>query len=150
MSEFKVTPASEWKRKVYEETLPSGRNVRLQKPQTVSLALRNGRLPESMSAIIKDAMSPAMKGAQANPPPNEGELAIQNSEIMDLLDLICVGSFVEPVIVENPDYEQNQIAIEDVLESDKWWVLNWAGLGGGQLTSASRSPDQPNGSLPAA
>lgn len=140
-----VSPASAWKRKTEIVQLPSGLVAELKKPSVVSLALRGGRLPESLSAIVFDSLNGRKRKDDTDgwQPQNMGEVA-------DLMDVICVGAFVNPKIVENPDYEQGQIAIEDVDEQDKMWVLNWAGVGGGELASARRSPNEQAGNLPAA
>lgn len=139
-----VTPASAWKRKTEVVQLPSGAVAELKKPSVISLALRGGRLPESLSAIVFDSLNGRKRQDTENwKPENPGEIA-------DLMDVICTGAFVNPAIVEQPDYEAGQISIEDVQEEDKLWVLNWAGVGGGELPSARRSPDEQTGSIPVA
>lgn len=139
-----ITPASQWKRPTETHQLPSGKVVKLKRVSPISLIMRAGNIPDSLAHIAMDAINGGGKKNSQAAGFGKQDLGM----IADLMDSITKSAFADPVIVDNPDYENGQIAITDIDDDDKIWVMNWAmNPAGGQATAAERFPEKPVGEL---
>ncbi len=103
--------------------------------------LRSGNIPDSLSETLSSQISGKTKTWQ----PRANEMA----GMVELIDTIAKAAFVAPVVVaSDPDYEAGEIALSDIDDTDKFFILGWA-LGDG-AQAAERFPAQPNASLPPA
>lgn len=145
-TELVVTPASQWKRPGELHQLPSGKIVKLRRTSPISIIMRAGNVPDSLAQIAMDAINGGGKNGAKTVEFKKSDLGM----IADLMDTVNKAVFMEPEIVDNPDYERGQIAISDVDENDKIWVMTWAMNPGGEAPAAERFPEEQAGDLPAA
>lgn len=141
--ELIITPASQWKRPTEVHTLPSGKVVRLKRSTPIGLIMRAGNIPDALAQIAIDAINGGGKKGGKTFEFKKQDLGA----IADLMDTIAKAVFDAPAIVDNPNYDLGQIAITDVDDDDKIWVLTWAMNPGGEAGAASRFPEQPPGDV---
>lgn len=135
---LQVTPASQWKRRTEIKQLPSGVVAELQRPSTVDTILTNGNLPEGLAQVMLDAFV-----TQGN-----AEWKVKPEDlpaIADLVNTLCRATFVNPRIApegSEPNYDAGEIALNDVQDIDRMFILSWATNAGGQAPAATRFPAQ--------
>lgn len=94
-------------------TLPSGLLCRVKRPSIQKL-LRDGHIPSDVAAGL------------ANQTPG------QSADINDLLTIataIAKEAFVDPQIVDEPDYAKGQIAVTDLDENDLAFIVTFVQTG---------------------
>lgn len=130
--EQRVTSGSDW-RKPREEgfikTLPSGKSARL-RPVDMGVLLASGEVPNLLTPL---AVGRIMGEEELEEPVDENEaLREHTTEMVELMNLVCKASFLEPRIVEEPT-EDNEISIEDLEFSDRSFVWSLATQGAEML-----------------
>jgi hypothetical protein len=115
-AELKVTSAASWQRDEPEpHTLPSGNVAILQRPQLLEL-LKAGKIPNTLlSAAI--AMSQGRTGGE------------DMGEVLELLDLLVAAAFIEPRVSLEETPLAGELAITDLSDADRNYVLIWAQRG---------------------
>lgn len=95
--------------------LPSGNVAELQTPSLLAL-FAGGGLPRVFADVFKGGMT----GAQANVSVED----VNPADISALADALVVAAFVSPSVVrEHPDAGRNQIALGQVSDADKMFVM---------------------------
>ncbi len=130
--QLQVTPASQWKRKAHIVQLPSGMVAELQRPSFVDTIMSDGSLPEGLAQVIFEGFN---GGGTSEWKPKPEDLP----RLAELIATICRAAFVAPCIVERgvePNYDAGQIALSDIPDFDRKWVMDWV-LSGGQAGQAA-------------
>lgn len=131
---FTATPAKEW-RNLHDVTLPSGHKVRLKRPDLFRLILKakDGKVPNGLrSWALNKIMGKESNGTW------EPKDAVDVIGYVDMMDYMCEVCFVDPPIVEKPNYANGEISIEDIDAQDREYVFKWAappGVGAAQTFS---------------
>lgn len=129
-----VTPANQWKRQTEILSLPSGVVVELQRPSTIDTILTNGNLPEGLANVMIDAF---VTGGQS-------EFKMKGEDLpafADLVNTLCRAAFVSPKIVAadvEPNYDANEISINDVKDIDRMFILGWVTKAGGKAAAVTK------------
>lgn len=121
----KTNFAQTWKRQTMVVDFPSGAQAEMTRPDALSLMSEDGAIPDMFFAAMNDAQSGKnpMEGLDAS------ETRAFLKTIMYLAEQLALRHFVNPRIVENPDYENGEISIDDVKAmsmEDKQFLTNWA------------------------
>lgn len=141
--QLQITPASQWKRPTEIKQLPSGAVVELQRPSTVDTILSNGNLPEGLAQVMMDTF---ITGGNAQWKVKPEDLPA----IAELVNTLCRASFVTPKIVAEgivPNYDANEIAMSDVLDNDRMFVLGWVMNAGGKAPAVTQFPEKQMGAV---
>ncbi len=139
MNNLQVTPASQWKTQTEIHELPSGVIVELKRPSTVDTILSNGNLPEGLAQVMLEAFTGGNSQWKVGP----AELPA----LADLINTLCRAAFVNPRIApegKQPDYDNNEIALSDVKDIDRTWILAWVTKAGGQASAVTHFPQRQN------
>jgi len=143
-STLEITPASQWKRHSERVRLPSGLVAELQRPSTVDTILTDGNLPDGLAQVMLDAF---VTGGNT-----QWKVSAQDlPAVADLVNTLCRAAFVNPRIAPEgtaPNYDAGEIALDDVLDIDRLFILSWATNAGGQAPAASRFPAQQVAGVP--
>jgi hypothetical protein len=97
--------------------LPSGNVAKLKRPGVLAAAsISNGR------NLISDAVLTRLHTDSAAPQTDEERAAVIRSNGASYAEIakLC---FVEPRIVDEPDYEAGEIAITDLEDDDLFWIF---------------------------
>lgn len=134
--------AEQFRNRTEEHALPSGAVVLLRRPDITALIMESetGDVPEAFTAQVLDSLKP--KTGRKNGRKEGFEWQPEASDlpvISRFMTLIIRAAFVSPRIVDNPDYEADQIAMSDLTQADKQWVFGWA-MPGMEMAAASRFP----------
>ena len=97
-------------------TLPSGNVARL-RPVSLMHLIRSGQIPDILTPLAA-----SMVWEEMEPDKLTGTVEMAKNAA-DLAELICEASFVDPVIVEEPE-EDNEVSHEHIDDMDKAWVMN--------------------------
>lgn len=133
---LQVTPASQWRRQTEVKQLPSGLVVELQRPSFVDAIMGDGSLPEGLATVIFEGFFNTGNSEWKPKPEDLPKLA-------EMISKICRAAFANPRIVEQgqiPDYDNGQIALADVIDADRRWVLEWAISGGQAVPAVTKFP----------
>lgn len=126
---LQVSSVREWHRARVDGVLfqfPSGMVARV-RPMSMSAFLKIGSIPDMLTWIVAKMVN--------------GEASIESLPIADyqqtlkIMDAFCVGSFMEPRIVEEITDEANEILIEDVSDIDKQTLFQFIGAPASSLES---------------
>lgn len=137
-----VTPIQDWQAASEEEvTLPSGKVVRLRRPDLVDLLMGNGDIPDVLTNMIVDSIN---GGGRKEFEINKETLP----QLIESINVIAKAVFVEPKLWNEiyADEAQGIIPIGWVSFADKTHVFAWAM--GAQFQPAETFPAQQNGHLP--
>ena len=141
---LEITPASQWKRRSERVRLPSGVVAELQRPSTVDTILTDGNLPDGLAQVMLDAFV-----TQGNA---QWKVSAKDlPAVADLVNTLCRAAFVNPRIAPEgaaPDYDAGEIALDDVQDIDRMFILSWATHAGGQAPAVSRFPEQQMAGVP--
>lgn len=125
------TKAKEWKKpapRIQQMVLPSGNEVVLNKPDLVGLVANNaGLIPDQLTPQVADQI-------EGKPMPTKISLK-DWPRLGEFIDMVCKTCFVHPVIVDNPDYDKDELSLADIEPEDKLFVFKWALPGEVQLLS---------------
>lgn len=134
-----VTPISEWEPQAEEVTLPSGKVVKLKRPDLVSMISGEGDVPDVLSNMILSMVngSGGSKEIDINPE--------TLPQIMSSLNVIAKACFVEPLLWDNPQRDETHIPVSWVTFGDKGFVMAWAL--GGQYEPVKTFPPAANGNM---
>jgi hypothetical protein len=136
--QLQVTPATQWKRQTEIVLLPSGVTAELQRPSTIDTILTDGNLPDGLAQVM---IAGLITGEEA-------EMTIKGSDlpaIADLVKTLCRAAFVSPKIVDEstePNYDKNEIALADVKDVDRMFILAWVTNAGGKAKAAGKFRDK--------
>lgn len=144
------TPAHAWKKQVEMVTLPSGNVAALKKPSVLNMLMTDGDIPEAFARQISDSISGNSRNAK---PTNE--VVVKQNELPQLIqfaDRVCVAAFINPCIVQErePDYDNGEIALDDVNTEDRLFVMAWSmGETGGEssTTATTAFPEESPGGV---
>lgn len=134
-----VSSAADFKKAVYAELeLPSG-NVCLARRPGLQKLVMEGRIPNSLSGIVQDAMSGAggesVKKSIGDMTPQQLEDA---AKFTDLIVVECVN---QPKVLMPPESEDDRqddlLYVDEVDDQDKNFILNWA-FGGTSIVEKFR------------
>jgi len=130
---LQVTPAAQWQRKTEIIGLPSGKVAEVQPLSMMSLILGDtaGDVPDMITAQVI---------AQFAGKETPSQLEINKSELPRMgafIKRIVVASMVNPRIVENPDYNNGEIAYDDVSDEDREFLMGRA-MPARELATAER------------
>lgn len=120
MTNLIPTPAAEWRRAAIDGevyTLPgSGRNARLRTVSLLALAARAGTVPNPLAhQVLK------LEGVSRTPK-NEQEQITNYREFAAGYAEVAKLCFVEPRVVDEPNYDAGEIAPADLTEHDLIWL----------------------------
>ena len=125
-----------WKPQTEYVTLPSGQQPRIRRIDVISLIMEDGNVPDNvMNLITSGGDLTELKGEDT-------------TAFVRLMNETCRQVFVEPRIVDNPDYDSNEIRVTDVEFRDKLYL--WQHLMGGATQQVARFPEEQNPSGDAA
>ena len=117
MSKKRPTRGSEWRkqrREGYLIPLTSGNVARL-RPVALDVLLKQGRIPDFLTSAVSELLF------EGNP--KSKDMAQYTSDMLELMNVICIAAFVEPRIVEDPQGE-DEIGIDDLHLKDKAQVMS--------------------------
>lgn len=103
----------QWKPNTEFVTLPSGNSPRIRKLDVVSMIMDDGNVPDTLLALIS-------QGGDMTQLSGNDMMAL-----VKILNQMCRAVFVEPAIVDAPDYDANQISIYDVEFADKMSLFQY-------------------------
>lgn len=146
-----VTSVSEWKKdsqvKATPLPLPSGKTALVRRPG-MQVFLNRGMIPNSLLEVIGPIMEQAQKkpGAVTDKKIDAelnvmGEKMLQDpakiKEMLDLVDAVTVFCVVQPPVHQTPenfeDREDDLLYVDEVDETDKMFIFNYAVGGSGDL-----------------
>ena len=138
--------AEQFRNRTEEHALPSGATVLLRKPDITALIMESdtGDVPEAFTQQVLDSLNPK-PGRKNGRKEHDFEWRPEASDlpvISRFMTLIIRAAFVSPRIVDNPDYEADQIAMSDLTQADKQWVFGWA-MPGMEMAAAGKFPGEP-------
>lgn len=120
-------------RKTFTVTLPiCGQEVKIRKPDLLKLALRakNGQMPSAMRQQVFDSLNGKITSVeQVREAVKRGDFELNDSNsdsYLTYLDMLITDMLLEPRIVENPDYGNGEIGIDDMDTVDKQWLAKWS------------------------
>ena len=147
-----TTPASEWGKKSAQiVTLPSGNVSELKQPDIVSLLFEDSDIPDFIAAPLLQNLGVSESQSSKN---KQQSMTKQDlATLMRWASNLTVSVMVSPVCLpkgEKPDYEKNQISIDDVGFEDRMSIFEWVLEASGITDAAANFREQPNGSLPVA
>lgn len=115
----KATSGKAWRQPKEEGelwTLPSGNVARL-RPVSLMYLIRSGEIPDILTPV---AASMVWDQVEVDKLSETVEMAKATAE---LAELICLASFVDPVIVDDPQ-EDNEVSLAHIDDMDKSWVMS--------------------------
>lgn len=127
-----VTSGKAWRARTEEVTLPSGNTAELRKPDVLSLVMRNGGIPDVLTAQV-------MAGLQDEGGKSPKFGAKELGQLLEMLNTVTRACFVSPRIVDKPEEElaEDELRVEDVSMEDKSFIFQWAaGSGDGAAVSS--------------
>lgn len=105
------TPASAWRKlEPSLHTLPSGNAAVLERPSLME-AMRRGEIPEH---LIEAAV--AMMEGRASP---------NYAATADLVAFMVAAAFVEPRVRYEGELEDGEVAIEEIDDADRTYIIGW-------------------------
>lgn len=121
-----------WKPQTQFVTFPSGQRARVKRIDVVSLILDGGNVPDNVIGFMLNGGNPTeMTGADA-------------SALLKAMNQALRATFISPAIVDEPDYENDQISIFDVELADKMWYWQWL-MTGTEVGNVARFPQEQGG-----
>ncbi len=120
-----ATSGKAWRARTEEVQLPSGNVAELRKPDVLALVMRNGGIPDVLTAQVMGGL--VDENAK---PPEFG--AKELGQLLEMLNVVTRACFVNPRIVDKAEAElaDDELRIEHVSMEDKQFVFAWA-IGGG-------------------
>ncbi len=124
MDTTKLTSATEWRR-IKEEgqtvELPSGNVVQL-RPVSMEALYASGAIVDGLTPIVASIISTG--GFSSG---NEPEAILDAAKKMiELKRILCTACMLSPKIVDEPDYDNNEIAYFDLSSEDSEFIMSWA------------------------
>lgn len=123
--------AKRWKqnRQIYKDVeFPSGATADLQRVDTQAMIAEDGSIPDTFYSLAIE-----QEQAQATGQPMSLSGA-QAKEFMQMQGYITMQAarkaYVSPRIVDEPNYDNDEIAIEDLTPADKQFLWKWLTEGG--------------------
>ena len=105
--------------------LPSGAVVRCKRP-SIGKLIAEGHIPTDVAAVLFD-QEESKPGKQARVNPKE------MPKLLNLQRYIAEQAVVEPAIVENPDYDKNQVSIDVFDDADLSFIMQFVQTGNKDL-----------------
>lgn len=109
-------------------TLPSGLEVEVRKPNVKKLVLhsKKGEVPEFLTNLVLGGMNGTITNPQQLMEGLSDEKKLEAVDAVTQFGVILLKSMlVWPVISDNPDYENGEIALEDLDEADQDFLTAW-------------------------
>lgn len=119
--------------------LPSGLTALLRRPSLLSLVAHapDGAIPPA----FKSQLQQRFKGSASGKMPE-----VSLAEMEQVMRYIAAAAFVSPVVVpagDVPDYERNEIAVDDIDPEDVQFIFMWVnGTGAREVAAIERFPQQ--------
>lgn len=134
-----MADASVWRREEVALTLSKG-EVTVRKPNVLALVLndKEGQVPDSLSRMVLDSFDPTKRSKKKEPWKMERS---DMPKMSAFIDLVVRASLVDPVIKDNPVYENGEIHIDDLDLADKIKIFEWA-MPTEEVRAAERFPDR--------
>lgn len=120
-------------------TLPSGLVAKLRRPSMLKLIAQapEGAVPASFRNMLQ-ARAAGNKNRASDIPLAEMDAAMR---------YVAAAAFVQPVVVPDgdvPDYERDEIALDDIDPADIQFVFTWVSITGAGITApVERFPTEP-------
>jgi hypothetical protein len=122
--------------------IPFGNTALVKKPSLFAIMNEDGNIPNSFYVAM---FSADQKTGQINMNTMSDDQKIEYIKtMMYMADKVARESFVSPSISENPDYDNDEIALDDIDDRDKEHLLNWV-MGGGQVPEVKNFPGKKRG-----
>lgn len=123
--------AQAFKQLQQEVKLPSGVAVLVRQPNVESLITEEGGVPDTLFDLMFSGIEPDKAEAKVKQMSNDEKRAYLKAQL-HLADQIVKQCFVSPMVVDSePDYELDQIVIEDIPIKDRIYIMQWA-MGNGE------------------
>lgn len=122
MTQLQVTPASQWRRASQEGELyelpGSGMVARLKRPALLALAAKAGTVPNLLAQEVL-----RLEGVSRTPKTEQEQIKNYQEFSQGYIEVakLC---FVEPRIVDQPNYDNGEIAVTDLAEVDLFWLYS--------------------------
>ncbi len=127
--------AKQWKRPVFEDVeFPSGKTANLVRPSMMNVMTREGNIPNSLQQFI-------FSGGHKTMDDNDPETM---RALMFLADRLAIAAFSSPRVVtgREPNYDADEMALDDIDDTDKLFLLNWVMQGGEPAEALARFLEQ--------
>lgn len=125
--------AKQWrKNRVREITFPSGGIAEVRTVSVTSMIMNDGSIPDTLYEFMLDGVG---QNGSANLASLNGNSRETLQSMVDLQNQVARDAFVSPRIVDEPDYDNDEIHIDDVSDADKGFLLGWL-MGGGDPADA--------------
>jgi len=129
--------AHQWKKKTEELTFPSGNVALVKKPSLFAIMNQDGNIPNSFYVAM---FSVDQKSGLVDMSGMSDEQKIEYVKtMMYMADKVAREAFVSPSIADHPDYDNDEITLDDIDDQDKEHLLNWV-MGGGQVPEVRKFP----------
>lgn len=115
-------------------TLPSGKVVKVKK-LSITFMVKNKMFPPDLVNLMMRFQNPTTAGIR-----NQDEA----EKIIQAMEIIIKACMLEPRVVDQPNYDNNEISPDDLEDDDKVFVYQWAQ--GGLAEAKSFRSEEPNAS----
>lgn len=129
--------AHKWKKKAETVVFPSGLDAEIKNPDLFALMDADGNIPNSFYASMMTVDGKGQMDASAM---SEDEKVVYFKTMMYLADKVAIKAFVSPKIVDEPDYDNDEIHLSDVELNDKQFLLERVMGGGDTAKPVKRFP----------
>ncbi len=110
--------------------LPSGAVIKVQQRGGMQAFIRAGVIPNSLMSIIQDAIDKGSKPDMSAVVTDDGVDPEMLDDMLELTDNIMIHVSVDPVIHRVPedeeDRDENLLYVDEIDETDKMFVFQWA------------------------
>lgn len=113
-----ITPFAEWADDSQEVTLPSGRVVKLRRPDIIELIGENGEAPDVLGNLVLSSISGKGAGVEIDD-------LDKLRQVMQSVNTVCKAAFVYPKLWDNDAVEDPYIPIGRVAFNDRSFVFAW-------------------------
>lgn len=113
-----VTSFAEWADDSQEVTLPSGKVVKLRRPDIIELIGEDGEAPDVLGNLVLSSISGKGSGVEIND-------LDKLRQVMQSVNTVCKAAFVYPKLWDNDAVEDPYIPIGRVPFNDRSFVFAW-------------------------
>lgn len=139
--------ATQFRDAIEEHTLPvRGMEVTLRRPDIAALIMEHpdGDVPSALTAQLLDSLKPPKRGRNGKNGAEQGwDIGAEDlPSVSRFINLLVRAALVSPRIADEPDYEDDEIALEDLIAEEKTYIFQFAFPQARQVAAAATFPEE--------
>ena len=145
--------AQQFQQAIEEHTLPvRGMVVTLRRPDISALIMEHpdGDVPSALTSQLLDSLKPVKRGRNSKNGARGWDIQIEElPQVSRFVNLLVRAALISPRVVDEPDYDADEISIDDLIAEEKEYIFAFAFPQAREVAASARFPGEQMASVDA-